>query len=258
MFYSFLAGGSVAGIYFGAPAIADTIGIATGIVRGVGIVASLSMVIFYVIAGFALYDSYKNYEILIADHLTIPFNPFPDIIDEDGAGIIKLITDRPGAEISIWQDGEWKSTLVKTPQTLLLSPIEYKFRFYLMDFKLDEWEGEETFTIVKESVLEPEVIQLTKVVPVRPPLPESLTATVVGHIDGDTIRVRIAEPPVGIPDVFDVRFLGINTPEGPRYVYSCTELDEPFLVRRLLTPGEECLSEETWHVGNYLYEIVNS
>jgi micrococcal nuclease len=40
-----------------------------------------------------------------------------------------------------------------------------------------------------------------------------LRARVVGHIDGDTVRVRIDDPPVGKHLIETIRFLGVDTPE---------------------------------------------
>ena len=40
-----------------------------------------------------------------------------------------------------------------------------------------------------------------------------LGADVVGHVDGDTIRVRIANPPEGLSVVETIRLLGVDTPE---------------------------------------------
>jgi micrococcal nuclease len=38
-------------------------------------------------------------------------------------------------------------------------------------------------------------------------------AVVVGHIDGDTVRVRISNPPEGLGVVETIRMLGVDTPE---------------------------------------------
>ena len=38
-------------------------------------------------------------------------------------------------------------------------------------------------------------------------------AEVVGHIDGDTVRVRIPNPPTGLSVIETIRFLGVDTPE---------------------------------------------
>lgn len=40
-----------------------------------------------------------------------------------------------------------------------------------------------------------------------------LTAEVVGHVDGDTVRVRINNPPKGLSVVETIRLLGVDTPE---------------------------------------------
>ena len=40
-----------------------------------------------------------------------------------------------------------------------------------------------------------------------------LNAEVVGHIDGDTVRVRIVNTPVGLSVVETIRLLGVDTPE---------------------------------------------
>ena len=40
-----------------------------------------------------------------------------------------------------------------------------------------------------------------------------LPADVVGHIDGDTVRVRIPNPPVGLSVIETIRLLGVDTPE---------------------------------------------
>jgi micrococcal nuclease len=38
-------------------------------------------------------------------------------------------------------------------------------------------------------------------------------AVVVGHVDGDTVRVRISNPPKGLGAVETIRLLGVDTPE---------------------------------------------
>jgi micrococcal nuclease len=38
-------------------------------------------------------------------------------------------------------------------------------------------------------------------------------AEVVGHVDGDTIRVRIPDPPAGLGAVETIRMIGVDTPE---------------------------------------------
>jgi len=40
-----------------------------------------------------------------------------------------------------------------------------------------------------------------------------LKATVIGHIDGDTVRVRISNPPKDLSAVETIRLLGVDTPE---------------------------------------------
>jgi micrococcal nuclease len=40
-----------------------------------------------------------------------------------------------------------------------------------------------------------------------------LRADVIGHVDGDTVRVRISNPPEGLSAMETVRLLGVNTPE---------------------------------------------
>jgi micrococcal nuclease len=38
-------------------------------------------------------------------------------------------------------------------------------------------------------------------------------AEVIDHVDGDTVRVRIANPPAGLSVVETIRMLGVDTPE---------------------------------------------
>jgi micrococcal nuclease len=38
-------------------------------------------------------------------------------------------------------------------------------------------------------------------------------AEVVSHVDGDTVRVRIANPPAGLGAVETIRLIGVDTPE---------------------------------------------
>ena len=40
-----------------------------------------------------------------------------------------------------------------------------------------------------------------------------LRAEVVGHIDGDTVRVRLPNPPPGLRVIETIRFIGVDTPE---------------------------------------------
>lgn len=112
-------------------------------------------------------------------------------------------------------------------------------------------------------------------------IPESIEGTVSQILDGDTVKVDFKF--MGVPEKeaqsaedstiyknntlilttggdfekgtleLSVRLLGINTPEDNNYKYTCTELKEPFLVRRLLTPGKECIEEETWNVDEPFY-----
>ena len=79
------------------------------------------------------------------------------------------------------------------------------------------------------------------------PLPESFEAEVTEITDGDTVKINYDGKE------YDVRLLGINSPENKNYVYSCTDLKNPFLVRRLDTPGNECIDEQTWNVDEQFY-----
>ena len=51
-----------------------------------------------------------------------------------------------------------------------------------------------------------------------------LRADVVGHIDGDTIRVRIPNPPEGLSVIEVIRFIGVDAPE----TFHPTRGPEPF------------------------------
>lgn len=112
-------------------------------------------------------------------------------------------------------------------------------------------------------------------------IPESIEGTVSEMMDGDTVKADFEV--MGLPEkgatsaedstiykhntlaltiggTFEtgilelgVRFLGINTPEDHLYDYSCTDVREPFLVRRLTTPGQACISEELWHTDQENY-----
>ena len=42
---------------------------------------------------------------------------------------------------------------------------------------------------------------------------QMVRAEVVGHVDGDTVRVRIENPPAGLKAVETIRLLGVDTPE---------------------------------------------
>ena len=44
-------------------------------------------------------------------------------------------------------------------------------------------------------------------------LSRMLGAQVVGHVDGDTVRVRITDPPEGLNLIETIRLLGVDTPE---------------------------------------------
>ncbi len=84
------------------------------------------------------------------------------------------------------------------------------------------------------------------------PLPEEFDAIVKEIFDGDTVKIEYADKE------YDVRLLGINAPEGKTYDYTCTDLREPFLVRRLTVPGKECIDEETWHVDEAFFNSTKS
>jgi micrococcal nuclease len=44
-------------------------------------------------------------------------------------------------------------------------------------------------------------------------LSRMIRAEVVGHVDGDTVRVRIGDPPRGLEAVETIRMIGVDTPE---------------------------------------------
>lgn len=79
-------------------------------------------------------------------------------------------------------------------------------------------------------------------------LPVTFTATIKSHIDGDSINIKYKD------NILECRFLGINTPEGKGYIYSCTDEQEDFLVRRLTAYGKECIEETTWNVNEQTYD----
>ncbi|TFH42408.1 MAG: hypothetical protein E4G94_06335, partial [ANME-2 cluster archaeon] len=72
------------------------------------------------------------------------------------------------------------------------------------------------------------------------PLPEIFTTQVTDVIDGDTVKITYNETE------YNVRFLGINTPEGS---------GEDYLVRRLLCPTCE---EERWVTNKALYDEIGA
>ena len=78
-------------------------------------------------------------------------------------------------------------------------------------------------------------------------LPEAISAEVIEILDSDTVRIRYDNKD------YTVRLLGINAPEGKNYDYTCTGVRSPYLIRRLLTPGKECIEEETWTGTEELY-----
>lgn len=78
-------------------------------------------------------------------------------------------------------------------------------------------------------------------------IPESIDAEVIEILDSDTVKIRYNS------SEYTVRLLGINAPEGKFYDYTCTGIRSPFLVRKLLYPGKECIQEETWNVDEALY-----
>jgi endonuclease YncB( thermonuclease family) len=78
-------------------------------------------------------------------------------------------------------------------------------------------------------------------------LPELINAEVMEILDSDTVRVRYNDSD------YTVRLLGINAPEGKTYNYTCTGVRSPYLIRRLLTPGKECIEEETWTGTEEIY-----
>lgn len=79
-------------------------------------------------------------------------------------------------------------------------------------------------------------------------LPEKIIAEVIEILDNDTVRIRYDNKD------YTVRLLGINAPEGKNYDYTCTGVRSPYLIRRLLTPGKECIEEETWTGTQEMYD----
>jgi len=71
-------------------------------------------------------------------------------------------------------------------------------------------------------------------------LPEIIDAEVIEILDSDTVKIRYGSTE------YTVRLLGINAPESSTYDYTCTGVRSPYLIRRLVTPGKECIEEETW------------
>ena len=96
-------------------------------------------------------------------------------------------------------------------------------------------------------------------------MPEMFPAVTSIIEDADTLYVV---PPDELPSGDElywehgnpilVRLVGINSPEGDNYYYSCTGKKEPWMVRRLVTPGEECISEERWYVDSIFYAQANA
>jgi len=78
-------------------------------------------------------------------------------------------------------------------------------------------------------------------------LPDVLDAEVMEILDGDTVIIKY------LGKEHEVRFLGINTVEGSKYEYQCTGVKSPFLIRRLVTPGKNCIEEETWTGTEEMY-----
>jgi micrococcal nuclease len=80
-----------------------------------------------------------------------------------------------------------------------------------------------------------------------------LPARVVEHIDGDTVRVRIDDPPRGIKPVETIRLLGVDTPETVHPEKPVEEFGKEaseFTRRRLL--GGEVLLAFDWDLrGGY-------
>ncbi len=79
-------------------------------------------------------------------------------------------------------------------------------------------------------------------------LPATFTATIHSYIDGDSIKIKYND------NTLECRLLGINTPEGKGYIYSCTGIQEDFLVRRLTSYGKECIEETIWNVDQAMYD----
>ena len=111
-------------------------------------------------------------------------------------------------------------------------------------------ENEETYGIYEGTVqVYREAIKLKREVHTCAiTLPESINAEVLEILDSDTVRIRY-----GGSD-YTVRLLGINAPEGKTYDYTCTGVRSPFLIRRLVTPGKECIEEETWTGTEEIYD----
>jgi len=76
-----------------------------------------------------------------------------------------------------------------------------------------------------------------------------LPARVIGHIDGDTIRVKIPAPPFGIAPVETVRLLGIDAPETrhpTKFVQAFARESSDFTKDRLL--GKQVYLAFDWNL----------
>jgi len=111
-------------------------------------------------------------------------------------------------------------------------------------------ENEETYGIYEGTVqVYREAIKLKREVHTcAVTLPETINAEVMEILDSDTVRIRYNDSD------YTVRLLGINAPEGKNYDYTCTGVRSPYLIRRLVTPGKECIEEETWTGTQEMYD----
>ena len=110
-------------------------------------------------------------------------------------------------------------------------------------------ENEETYGIYEGTVqVYREAIKLKREVHTCAiTIPDVIDAEVMEILDSDTVRIKYAGAD------YTVRLLGINAPEGKNYDYTCTGIRSPFLIRRLVTPGKECIEEETWTGTEEMY-----
>ena len=110
-------------------------------------------------------------------------------------------------------------------------------------------ENEETYAIYEGTVqVYREAIKLKREVHTCAiTIPDIIDAEVMEILDSDTVRIKYAGAD------YTVRLLGINAPEGKNYDYTCTGIRSPFLIRRLVTPGKECIEEETWTGTEEMY-----
>jgi len=151
----------------------------------------------YVYRGAQFY--HDKMELAIVNKLRIPWKP-PGVGEK--TGVLDITSEPTNAEIYIWQDNEWKSTLMTTPAKIILPAGTQKVKLYTID-----WRGYPYEKVIEVNIEYMKTTTEHVILSKEPRLPEEFEATVVEIRDKGTVVVAKNS------DRIFVRLAGLDMPQ---------------------------------------------